>query len=74
MTRSDWLCLLAVGLASSAYCVTAAAHLGPTFDEPFYVAKGLHFWRTGSHRSASGGSASIRARAYPMQILSDAVR
>ncbi len=62
MTRHDWLWLLAVGVLSSAYCVTAARHLGPTFDEPFYVAKGLHFWRTGSHQPL------MRAGTLPLPV------
>lgn len=62
MTRHDWLWLLAVGVLSSAYCVTAARHLGPTFDEPFYVAKGLHFWRTGSHQPL------MRAGTMPLPV------
>jgi hypothetical protein len=45
----DWLWFLALGAASSAWCVTAARELGATFDEPVYVAQGLEFWRTGSH-------------------------
>ncbi len=40
---------IAWGVASSIWCVTAARELGPTFDEPFYVARGLEYWRTGSH-------------------------
>ena len=39
-----WFLLLAGG--SSAYCVTAAAKLGATFDEPFYVTTGLESWRS----------------------------
>ncbi len=45
----DLLWLLAWGVASSAWCVSAAGQLGATVDEPFYVARGLEFWRTGSH-------------------------
>jgi len=48
---SDWLWFLAWGVASSIWCVAAASQLSATFDEPFYVASGLEFWRTGSHRS-----------------------
>lgn len=48
---SDWLWFLAWGVASSIWCVTAASQLSATFDEPFYVASGLEFWRTGSHGS-----------------------
>lgn len=47
----DWLWFLAWALASSVWCITAASQLGATFDEPFYVASGLDFWRSGSHRS-----------------------
>lgn len=43
----DWLLLLVIGLASSAWCLTAAVQLGPTFDEPFYLQGGLRFWREG---------------------------
>lgn len=35
-------------LLSSAWCLTVAGQIGPTFDEPFYLEGGLHFWRTGS--------------------------
>jgi hypothetical protein len=41
-----WL-LLAV-VASSAWCVSASARLGATFDEPTYLRLGLDSWRTGS--------------------------
>jgi hypothetical protein len=41
---------LAVGLAASAcWCLTSAARLGATFDEPIYLTRGLESWRTGSH-------------------------
>ena len=42
--------LFAFGLASSVWCVTAAAQLGVTFDEPLYVKAGLVSWRTGSNK------------------------
>lgn len=41
--------LLVFGIASSAWCLSAGQQLGATFDEPIYVARGLEFWRTGSH-------------------------
>ena len=53
MLRSRWidgLWLLAFGLASSAWCLTAAAELGATFDEPLYLNAGLASWRTGSNK------------------------
>jgi hypothetical protein len=46
----DWLWFLFWAVLSSAWCVTAAAELGPTFDEPFYLTKGLEHWRTGSYK------------------------
>ena len=46
----DVLWLVAFGLASSVWCVTAAAQLGATFDEPLYVKAGLESWRTGSNK------------------------
>ncbi|MBM3980894.1 MAG: hypothetical protein FJ304_11525 [Planctomycetes bacterium] len=46
----DLVWLLAVGVASSAWCVTAAARLGATFDEPFHMKAGLERWRTGSNK------------------------
>ena len=53
MTRGRWfdvLWLLALGAASSAWCLSSSARLGATFDEPFYLDKGLHHWRTGSYK------------------------
>ncbi len=46
----DGLWLLAFGVASSVWCVTAAAQIGATFDEPFHVKAGLTSWRTGSNK------------------------
>lgn len=46
----DALWLLAFGLASSAWCLTAATRLGATFDEPFHLDAGLTAWRTGSNK------------------------
>jgi hypothetical protein len=42
-----WFLVFAVG--STVWCLTAAAQLGATFDEPFYLHAGLEGWRTGSH-------------------------
>src|SRR5439155_8765117 len=44
----DAVWVIVFGLLSSAWCLSAAAQVGPTFDEPFYLEGGLHFWRTGS--------------------------
>ena len=46
----DVLWVLAFGLASSAWCLTAATKLGATFDEPFYLNAGMTAWRTGSNK------------------------
>jgi hypothetical protein len=43
----DWLLLLLVGLCSSAWSLSVARQLGPTFDEPLYLHGGLRFWREG---------------------------
>jgi hypothetical protein len=61
-TRLDFAWLLAVLLGSSAWCLTAGRELGATFDEPFYIAKGLESWRTSSNR------ALMRAGTMPLPI------
>jgi hypothetical protein len=43
----DWLWLLAFGVASSLYCLTASAQLSAVFDEPTYLNRGLERWRSG---------------------------
>jgi hypothetical protein len=43
-----WLLFLLA--ASSLWCVTASPQIGPTFDEPNYIANGLERWRSGSYR------------------------
>jgi hypothetical protein len=42
-----WFLTFAVG--SSLWCLTAARAVGPTFDEPVYLNRGLEGWRSGSH-------------------------
>ncbi|HYV36244.1 MAG TPA: glycosyltransferase family 39 protein, partial [Gemmataceae bacterium] len=46
---ADALWFLAWAVLSSAWCLTAAAQLGPTFDEPIYLERGLGCWRDLSH-------------------------
>ena len=46
-SRWDWGGLFLAIVLSSAWCISAAAQLGATFDEPTYVAAGLDRWRTG---------------------------
>jgi hypothetical protein len=48
MLDGAWLLACVVG--SSAWCVSASARLGATFDEPTYVRLGLESWRTGTSR------------------------
>ena len=55
-----WLCCFAI--ASSIWCLTAAARLGPTFDEPSYLRWGLEHWQTGSYKSM------MREGAMPLAI------
>src|SRR5436190_21018394 len=52
MDRRRWvdpLWFLAWAALSSTWCLTAAARLGPTFDEPIYLERGLNGWREFSH-------------------------
>ena len=46
--RIDVVWVLAFGLLSSVWCLTAAQQVGATYDEPVYLVGGMHFWRTGS--------------------------
>lgn len=48
--REDWLWLILCGALSSAWCIASASRLGATFDEPFYLAAGLDYWRHGTFR------------------------
>jgi hypothetical protein len=43
-----WIALWIV--ISSAWCVSASARLGATFDEPTYIALGLESWHSGSSK------------------------
>lgn len=45
----DWLWFFAFAMGSSIWCLTAAAQLGATFDEPIYMQAGLECWRKGTH-------------------------
>lgn len=47
---ADGAWLLCFGLASAVWCLSAAATLGPTFDEPTYIRCGLEHWQTGSYK------------------------
>ena len=49
-TKSDVAWFLVVAVLSSAWCVTAGARLGPTFDENLYLTAGVDGWRTGSNK------------------------
>ena len=48
-TAVDLAWLLVCVIASSAWCLACAVRIGPTFDEPTYIAEGLTGWRTSSH-------------------------
>jgi hypothetical protein len=68
----DWFILLSVGLLSSAWCLTAARQLGPTFDEPFYIVEGLDYWRTGDRRDLLLGGVmplSTHMQTLPLWIV-----
>ncbi len=49
-SRFDLCWFLLIALGSSAWGAWHARGVGATFDEPFYLTKGLEFWRTGSHQ------------------------
>ena len=49
MKRGDWLWWLTCAALSSAWCLSAGAELGATFDEPLYVGRGLERWQCGSY-------------------------
>jgi len=46
----DGVWLFCFGLASTLWCLSAAAELGATFDEPTYLRYGLEHWHTGSYK------------------------
>ena len=50
LKMADICWFLIVAILSSAWCLSSSAKLGPTFDEPTYLDKGLHAWRTGSYK------------------------
>ena len=50
----DFWWLIVCGLLSTVYCVLASAHTGPTFDEPWYLVRGLDGWRLGSSGGLTG--------------------
>ena len=47
---ADGVWLLCFGVASTIWCLSVAATLGPTFDEPTYIRDGLQHWQTGSYK------------------------
>lgn len=55
-----WLAVVLV--ASSALVIQTSRSIGPTFDEPFYITKGLDFWRTGSAKPL------MRAGTMPLPV------
>jgi len=58
----DGAWLLCFGLASTVWCLAAAATLGPTFDEPTYIRFGLEHWHTGSYKQL------MRLGAMPLAV------
>src|SRR5688500_5878053 len=54
--------LIALGVLSSVWCLTAAARTGVTYDESFYVPAGLAGWRDGTcDRLAEWGTMPLPA-------------
>ena len=62
LTWFDFAWLLAIVGLSSAACLSAGRELGATFDEPFYIEKGLEHARTGSTRDL------MRAGTMPLPV------
>lgn len=58
----DRLWLAFFGLLSTLWCLHAAREVGATFDEPFYLKSGLHFWHTGSYQPL------MRAGTMPLPV------
>jgi len=58
----DRLWLAFFGVLSTAWCLQAAREVGVTFDEPFYLKSGLHFWHTGSYHPL------MRAGTMPLPV------
>ncbi len=56
--------LIVCGLLSSAYCVLAASHTGPTHDEPIYLLRGLESW----HLGGSGGLTRLGTMPLPIDV------
>jgi hypothetical protein len=56
------LCLGVALFASCAAILANSARLGATFDEPFYISKGLDHWRSGSYRTL------MRAGTMPLPV------
>src|SRR5262249_60310120 len=45
----DWIWFLVCALLSSCWCIGTSLQIGPPFDEPLCLARGLEHWRTGSY-------------------------
>jgi hypothetical protein len=56
--------LLTCSVLSSLWCLSSAAQLGATFDEPIYLERGLKCWRTGSQR----GLLSLGTMPLPVNV------
>ena len=61
-SATDFAWLFLVIVLSSTACLGAGRELGATFDEPFYLEKGLESWRTGSYRPL------MRAGTMPLPV------
>jgi hypothetical protein len=70
LAKFNLLWFATFALASTVWCVTAASRLGPTFDEPGYINRGLQFWRTGSQRElvAGGGTMPLAVDLFTLPV------
>lgn len=68
----DRVLLVAAAGLTSAWCLVATRHLGATFDEPFYIESGLHFWRhldPGPLLEAGTMPLAPEAQALPLRVV-----
>jgi hypothetical protein len=71
MRHFGWYWLAAWFAVSAAWCVTAARELGPTYDEPFYMASGLKSWTRWQHNpilNAGTMPLPVKVVAFPLFV------
>ena len=70
--RMDRWLLLVTAVVTSAWCLATARQLGATFDEPFYIESGVHFWREGDPGpllSAGTMPLAVQVQTLPLYVI-----